>query len=94
MEKFRVIDYFDVWGNTEDGWDVNNLCEAGEVEIEDTSNSQQLLNAAIEIGMLKDTVKLSDLDIWNDYEMIEFYAGEDAGEEALKPLFRFELIHD
>ena len=25
MYKYRLIDYFDVWGNEQDGYDVNNL---------------------------------------------------------------------
>ena len=24
--KVLVTDFFDVWGNSKDGWEVNNLC--------------------------------------------------------------------
>ena len=24
--RLRLINYFDVWGNKKDGWDVNNAC--------------------------------------------------------------------
>ena len=27
MTTWTIIDYFDVWGNAEDGWEVNNQCE-------------------------------------------------------------------
>lgn len=26
MPTYSLINYFDVWGNAKDGWEVNNLC--------------------------------------------------------------------
>ena len=27
---YRLIDYYDVWGNAEDGWDVNDVTEVAD----------------------------------------------------------------
>ncbi|MBS5368967.1 MAG: hypothetical protein KHY19_05845 [Coprobacillus cateniformis] len=26
MNRYKLVDYFDVWGNEEEGWEVNDLC--------------------------------------------------------------------
>ena len=33
---YKLVDYFDVWGNADDGWEVNNQCYVGESPLGDT----------------------------------------------------------
>lgn len=91
MKKFnyRLVDYFDVWGNEEDGFEVNNLCVVEEVKIEldEDSTHQNIIDILKEQNYLKQTVKLSDFDVWDDFEMIEFSDVNNG-----MPLFRLELV--
>jgi len=41
--KFIVVDYFDVWGNEKDGYEVNNLCALkSTIELDDNSSGGDL----------------------------------------------------
>ena len=53
MDKYRLIDYFDVWGDAETGFEVNNLCEVFNdlCIVEDTSNTE-ILDYLVSIGYL------------------------------------------
>lgn len=91
LDNYKVVDYFDVWGNEEDGFEVNNLCEVGEIQLKDYTNYHEMFQALIDIGFLTDLFEIDELiskfDIWNDYSFIEFHTKEDN-----KPRFRLELI--
>lgn len=39
--KFQLIDYFDVWGNEEEGWEVNNLAKTDIYIDIDTKNDDE-----------------------------------------------------
>jgi hypothetical protein len=76
MDKYTVVDYFDVWGNTEDGWEVNNLAKVGEIEVQDYTNYIEIVDKLMDIeyfafGNKEDVV--AQLEIYNDYDMIEIF---------------------
>lgn len=51
--KWRLINYFDVWGNEKDGWEVNNTCvEFSDLVITDDATDKDILNYLKEIGFL------------------------------------------
>ena len=93
MKKFnyRLVDYFDVWGNEEDGFEVNNLCYLDDIKIEinEDSSHKDIIDILKKYNYLKQTVKESDFDVWDDFEMIEFSNAENG-----MPLFRLELIRE
>jgi hypothetical protein len=74
MIKYRLINYFDVWGNEEDGWEVNNLCSEGELLLSEDATSKDILAALIDFGFIKEEATLEQLDISAfDMDFIEFY---------------------
>ena len=53
MSKWRLINYFDVWGNEKDGWDINNCrVEFSDLVIADDATNKEILNYLKEIGFL------------------------------------------
>ena len=73
---FDLVDYYDVWGNEEDGWEVNNLgvIEEG-IWISDDTTEEELFNYLRDtIGYFNKDVKFSDVEIiWDSPEFIEFF---------------------
>lgn len=54
--KARLIDYFDVWGNEEDGWEVNNLCVLeDDIYISENTTNEDILDFLFAIGYLNTT---------------------------------------
>lgn len=88
--KVKFINYFDVWGNKIDGYEVNNLC----IEFDDLIIAEELYNG-------KDLIKyLYDIEFFNTHDMRKFII-EDMGElieiyqkKDLFPLGRFEIIEE
>jgi hypothetical protein len=70
--RYELVDYFDVWGNEEEGWEVNNLSREGELELEDLE-SLTILKALIDFGFLRDTVTFKDISIERLGEIVEIY---------------------
>lgn len=63
----ELINYFDVWGNPKDGFEVNNLCREGEVELPENFTDHDVLKALKAKGFLKPHVRLNMLlieDLW------------------------------
>jgi hypothetical protein len=85
--KYNLVNYFDVWGNAVEGWEVNNLCSEGIVEITENATKSDLIQALIDKGFFLDTVIEKDVEIQNDFEMIEFFV-----ESNMYPICRLELI--
>ncbi len=69
--RMILVDYFDVWGNPEDGFEVNNLVRYDEkpVEINDLSDEFDILISLVSYGYLKpEAVKLLEVDFtMNDF---------------------------
>lgn len=78
MQTYSLINYFDVWGNADDGYEVNNLC----VEFDDLCITPEMSNNDI-IDYLVAVGFLSSND-HNDYfvdsidgDFIEIFAIDD-----------------
>lgn len=71
MIKTKLVDYFDVWGNAEDGWEVNNLCVLIEtIELENLED-ETILDALHEIGWLSELATLETIEISDEYPFFE-----------------------
>lgn len=42
---YDIIDHYDVWGNEEDGWEVNDSMHKGTVVIPDNADKEQVIQA-------------------------------------------------
>lgn len=83
--RYRLINYFDVWGNAEVGYEVNDLCvEETGIFIADDSTDQEVLNLLVRIGFLT-TDDSEKVCVINNGDMIEI-----EGVETGVPLGRLE----
>ena len=58
MDRWRLINYFDVWGNEKDGYEVNNQCvEFDDLYIADDATDKDILNYLKDTGFLKTSDK-------------------------------------
>lgn len=80
--KYTLINYFDVWGNAKDGYEVNNQCvvERG-IFISDTATDKEIANFLESAGYLN-TSDLRKVTIVYDGENIEIYQ-----KRGMLPLF-------
>lgn len=88
-KTYNLVDYTDVWGNTEDGWEVNNLSRTEEfITITDDATDDEIFEYLRDtIGyFLKDTKAEEVRFEWADDFICEFYATE-----TEMPLGRLEL---
>lgn len=94
--KYCLINYFDVWGNETDGWEVNDQCYVGDdlmgdtFYITDDATNKEILNYLVEIGFLttSDMRKLA-VDQYTYAGRIEIYE-----RKGMKPLCAFEEIYE
>ena len=62
--KILVTNYFDVWGNKKEGWEVNNCChDVYNVRRFDPYNKAATLRFLKRIDFLKKSVRLASLSI-------------------------------
>lgn len=53
IKKYSLVNYFDVWGNAKDGWEVNNQCiEFDDLVITNDATEKEILNYLVQIGFL------------------------------------------
>jgi hypothetical protein len=89
-DTYKLVNYFDVWRDEEDGWQVNNLChEEGEIVLNNYTSDNEIVVKLIDFGFLKTGTSPKDIVIWNEYEMIKLF---DASNDL--PLCRLELIRE
>ena len=90
--EYRLIHYFDVWGNNIDGWEVNNLCdvtdEYGTITISDEACYEEIIDYLVMIGYFISEEKEDIVIDSSDDMMIEF------SESNGYPLCRLEKIRD
>lgn len=91
VSRWRLIDYFDVWGNEEDGYWVNNQTEV----LDDIMMTADVTNEEI-FNFLKDAVgyfgpdaKFENMNFDGDDEYIEICSEQEWGKY---PLCRLERI--
>ena len=74
MRKWRLVNYFDVWGNPKDGWEINNQCvEFDELWMDDGYTAKDVLRFLKRIGFLAtdDMRRLAVEDSWDSIEVFE-----------------------
>ena len=88
VNHYKLIDYFDVWGNAEDGWEVNDLTTVeDDIVIAEDSTDEEIIDFLIQIEYLKPEAKeLVHLESY-DNEMIEIVQTKDD-----YPIGRLEMI--
>lgn len=75
IPTYSLINYFDVWGNAKDGWEVNNLCtEKTGITITDDASEKDILNCLKLIGFLTTSDKRKVRIDTTDGDMMEIYA--------------------
>lgn len=80
--RYMLQNYFDVWGNADDGWEVNDQCtEFDDLQISDDATDKDILEYLKGIGFLatSDMRKLVVEDCGNGF--IEIYE-----RKGMKPL--------
>lgn len=90
MEKqmYKLVNYFDVWGNENDGWEVNNLCTEGKYEVKSFTDEALLELLIKDANFLLPHITLEDVIFdQSSFEMIEFSRVDNG-----KPLGRLEKI--
>lgn len=90
MKQYKIVDYFDVWGNKEDGWQVNNLCsldEFGLITITEDATDEDIIDYLIHINYLGRDAKGKVIIESNDDMCIELVAVFDD-----RPLGRLEAV--
>lgn len=82
MSTWTLINYFDVWGNAEDGYEVNNQCvEADDVVIVDDATDQDIIDFLFNNEYLTDD-DVSLYEIEDNGDFIEIYV-----KETMMPLY-------
>lgn len=88
MIRYRLIDYHDVWGNREEGYEVNESYEWGEIELPEDHTNEDLINKLIEVDYLCASADLDTIEIVNlgaGYELQDVL-------EGYMPICRLDLI--
>lgn len=86
---YTLINYFDVWGNEVDGYEVNNQCvEATDVIIADDATDQDIINYLCQHEYLNDD-GLWLYEIENNGDFIEIFA-----KETMMPLYGLRRNYD
>lgn len=88
LMKFQVVDYYDVWGNETDGWDVNGVSrEDYYIDLVFDNTDDEIIEKLVEVRYLSvDAVDHVNVD-WLDDTMIELTVKEDGF-----PLGRLEKV--
>lgn len=92
VNKYKLVDYIDVWGNPIDGWQVNLLYNDYDTEdtcfrISEDATDEEIIDFLIQIDYLKPEAKnLVHLESY-DNEMIEIVHTADD-----YPIGRLEMI--
>ena len=88
VNHYKLVDYFDVWGNEEDGWEVNDLTTVEEdIVIAEDSSDEEIIDFLIQIEYLKPEAKGNVYLESYDNEMIEIVQTKDDC-----PIGRLEMI--
>lgn len=70
--KYKLIDYYDVWSNEENGYEVNNLytCATG-IEIADDTTDTDIIGYLKSINFLNEKVTTENIELNGDDFYIE-----------------------
>lgn len=77
MNTYKLIDYYDVWGNEIDGFWVNDCCTFAEgITITDEATDEDILNYLKTIGYLKQETDILIYEVISDSDNIEIFLKE------------------
>ena len=86
MEKWKLINYFDVWGNPDDGWEVNNLCEEFDILLPADATHKEILRSLKQARFLT-AVNKRRFAMEENGEFIEIYE-----RKGMKPICALRLL--
>ena len=68
--KYKLIDYYDVWSNEEDGYEVNNLstCVTG-IEIADDTTDADIINYLKSINFLSEKATTETVEVDGEHAL-------------------------
>ena len=88
VNHYKLIDYFDVWGNATDGWEVNDLTTVeDDIVISEDASDEEIIDFLVRIEYLKPEAKENVYLESYDNEMIEIVQTKDD-----YPIGRLEMI--
>jgi len=74
MQKFRLVHYFDVWGNAKDGYEVNNMAEIAVLKFDETwPTNRAVFDRLKKIGFLKKTTRVNSVRFDEAVDMYEIF---------------------
>lgn len=73
----------DVWGNEEDGFEVNDRSRVGTIRVRPNATDAEILRALVNGYFIKHTVRLKDVDI-EDADDLIFIGDAKNGEPVLQ----------
>lgn len=86
--RFKLINYFDVWGNAKDGWEINNQCvEFDDLYITDDCSKKEILDYLKNNGYLT-TSDMRRLEVVDYGEVIEINERKGG-----KPLYGLQIVY-
>ena len=75
---YELINYFDVWGNEQDGWEINNQCvEKRDITIVDDAKNDDIIEYLKNCDFLTKDCTADDFYILWDCDYIEIYSKKD-----------------
>lgn len=83
--KMTLINYYDVWGNAADGWEVNDQFNEGDFEIPDNATPKQIITELFKWGYVAQP-DLRKYVVEDTGSGIEIYA-----KKGNRPLFGLRL---
>lgn len=88
--KWELVDYFDVWGNEQAGWEVNNQSVISHgITITDDCDNDTIIDYLINNGFLLQTADTDDFYIMWDCDCIEIFEKRNG-----KPLYCFRKEYE
>lgn len=66
FHHYQVHDHYDIWGNPEDGYSVNNSSDGGELVLPETASDNDILRALYEKGLITKIGEFADWRIDGD----------------------------
>lgn len=88
MDVFKLIDYFDVWGNEEDGWEVNDLCTLfDDLHLTEDVTDKDIIDYLYSIEYLSGNNPDDYEVLWTDRDFCEIFLAENQ-----YPICRLERV--
>lgn len=63
---FEVVNHYDVWGNEDDGWEVNDSSNAGEIEFDSEPSDEEIWDALVNTGIAYGSFKDAEFESHGD----------------------------